>query len=70
MLKLSLGFLLMIISVGCDKEKKECDKGPQDNSVNCITLYAPVCGCDDLTYSNSCVAEASGILDYKEGECP
>jgi len=36
----------------------------------CITLYAPVCGCDGLTYSNSCVAvNSGGVTSWTEGEC-
>ena len=38
-------------------------------STYCITVYDPVCGCDGLTYSNSCFAGISGITFYVEGEC-
>jgi len=35
----------------------------------CSTNYIPVCGCNDVTYLNSCVAENSGITEYVIGAC-
>lgn len=35
----------------------------------CIDVYEPVCGCDDVTYSNSCYAHAAGVSVDSEGEC-
>lgn len=35
----------------------------------CDTVYSPVCGCDGETYSNACVAHASGVSVEREGAC-
>jgi hypothetical protein len=40
-----------------------------DPNVFCIEIFDPVCGCDEVTYTNSCFAEASGVLSWTSGEC-
>ena len=36
----------------------------------CTLQLAPVCGCDAMTYSNSCVAAANGARVDFDGPCP
>ena len=40
-----------------------------DGGIYCTTLYAPVCGIDNQTYSNSCNASIEGIEVKYQGEC-
>ena len=36
----------------------------------CTMDYRPVCGCNNETYSNSCVAGNAGVKTWTDGECP
>ena len=38
--------------------------------VACILIFAPVCGVNGETFSNSCFAEAEGVEIAFTGECP
>jgi len=48
---------------------EDCGCYGPPSSGNCNRMYAPVCGCDGITYDNACVARRSGIYIYRRGEC-
>ena len=73
-------FLLLIL-FSCNR-LTDCENIPEvltgscidstliDSGAMCITLYEPVCGCNGVTYSNSCVATTrGGVSSYLNGEC-
>lgn len=65
-MSIALGLLLLTTLISCKKVKcKAVEK------LNCSTTleYAPVCGCDDITYNNPGIADCSSITDYTEGAC-
>ncbi len=51
-----------------------CGEGPvgacESLPTACAEIYAPVCGCDAVTYGNACAASAAGVSVQSEGPCP
>lgn len=64
--------------IGCHYGAEECRKydpsagkcvaGVREPTA-CTMIYSPVCGKDGITYSNACVAEASGAWFVEAGTC-
>ena len=64
--------LLLFIGLAlwsCEDNDKCIDESKISDDYNCDDIYDPVCGCDEVTYSNACEAENSGVTEWTEGEC-
>ncbi|GIV33464.1 MAG: hypothetical protein KatS3mg031_0999 [Chitinophagales bacterium] len=55
---------------GCGKTVNCVDAGRRDLGRMCPPNYDPVCGCDDVTYTNACYAEREGLVSWVGGPCP
>ena len=42
---------------------------PPINECVCPAIDEPVCGVDDVTYGNSCLAECAGVEVAQDGPC-
>jgi hypothetical protein len=73
-LSLKLISFLAIVTISCSSEDKIEDSCIDESIIDelsvCIEIYQPVCGCDGITYPNSCyAANFNGITSYTDGAC-
>lgn len=66
-------FIFLTLSFKCKDDdvnvtNADCLTEPTPDVV-CTMQYMPVCGCDDKTYGNACVASVAGVLTWTEGAC-
>ncbi len=64
-------FLLLGIFVNLPSMHAQCvDSSLINLNAICPLIWAPVCGCNNVTYGNSCEAlNYGGVTDYTMGEC-
>ncbi len=67
-LKLIFPAFLFLLALSSCNNDDDCVAVQQEDCF-CIQIYDPVCGCNGVTYSNSCHAECDGIDSYTSGGC-
>ncbi|MCB0820550.1 MAG: hypothetical protein KDC13_08000 [Bacteroidetes bacterium] len=65
------GFLLLCLNSGAQTfNQNTCQDTTLISNNPCYgTSYQPVCGCDNVTYRNECLAYANGLLNFTQGPC-
>jgi len=57
----------------CELPEGECSEDAEGTCapkpMNCLSVFEPVCGCDDVTYDNACFAASAGVNVASEGVC-
>lgn len=56
--------------INCGASGTCVDSSLINNVLDCAAIYAPVCGCDSVTYNNPCEAiYYHGIVNFTDGPC-
>ncbi|RYF90975.1 MAG: hypothetical protein EOO03_02490 [Chitinophagaceae bacterium] len=65
-------FACILFVAACSPTKKNESNcvGEAKPDCMCTMQYDPVCGCNNVTYSNACTASCAGVKSFTKGACP
>ncbi len=69
-MKVFLLNFLILLTASCGDSVPCVDVNNVDATIVCNNSFDPVCGCDNITYPNKCIAERSGLASWIGGPCP
>lgn len=62
---------MSVLLITCKAAQTGCiDPAKVNTEALCTMQYEPVCGCNNQTYSNACLAENAGVTTFTKGACP
>lgn len=59
-----------LLTASCGKTIDCINFDNVDPNMVCPLALAPVCGCDNMSYTNACFAQRSGVVSWIDGPCP
>lgn len=70
----SFGLLALLILSACGKDQTTTGTSTAQNALNggacsCTATYSPVCGANDITYDNICIANCYKVTQTVQGNC-
>lgn len=58
-----------LTTVQSEQKSNDCINVSMARQSPCSKEYRPVCGCNQQTYNNECLAKKAGVLKWEKGKC-